>query len=267
MRNFLILIFCLFLFGCKTFVGSNTSGKIEDKGMLGETVVTSVGNADEAATISKEEVQVEMTHGPEDKFIIEYKSEKDGDVREIVEKIQRDDEKIVIQEPVKNLKVTYLPSKGATTTVKGAALEASTGTSGEDKAAVTAAILRNSKTIQYVGIALILGGLGVLGILKQRGQGSIVSGVGVGLIILQSTLANPIWSWVMVLGLVGLPVIWGYSYFRKRSLNKSLVIGIESLKQNYPDSTDGIKRTLGTVMSKSDRKEVKEIKAKNLSNN
>jgi hypothetical protein len=263
----LVILFSLFcLIGCKT-LSLNSSGKIKETGAFGETVVNSVGNAKDPATLDRQEVEVTLNHKKGDFLVLDI-NEDSGLVKEILKIDEKTIEKISdeekspqkIEAQKKDIRVTYYPSNDSVTKIKGVDVKASTGNSRKDDAAITTAVLRNSKTIQYVGIALVVAGAAMFGFLKLSGQGGIVATVGVGLIILQSTLANPIWSWVMVIALVVIPGIWLWNSYKRGAFNKNLVKAIEKAKEGSPEIKKKIEDALSKEMEEKDKKEVKKIK-------
>lgn len=266
MKVFVIFILLFSLIGCKT-IGSNTSGKIKDDGNLGKTIVTSVGNAKDPATLDRQEVEVTLNHKKGDFLVLDV-DEKSGFVKEILKidekKVKKTEENETQEEKLienKNkIRVTYYPSNNSVTKITGIDVKASTGNSRKDEAAIATAVLKNSKTIQYVGIALVVAGAAMFGFLKLSGQGAVVSGVGVGLIILQSTLANPIWSWVMVGALVILPGVWLWKSYKRGIFNQKLVKNIEKIKKSSPETKEKIDSILSEEMDEKDKKEVKKIK-------
>jgi len=260
-KFFLIFLTGIILTGCVTGRKSaNTAGKITESGNFGTTMVEGVGNAEEEAKLDRQEKSLIIKHKKGD--ILTFKAKKPpSSIGAIIESIGGESpEDISNMDLLEEFEITYKPQDGALTSIASISTKASTGISGEDTAAVTAAILKNTKMIQYVGIALILGG-GVLGfVLKVPVQGGAVGAIGVALIVLQSTLSSPIWIWVVIGLPVGLGAAWLYHLKRNSSTLKSTIKAIEEYKKTAPQNKKTLENILGRHMSSSDKKLIKSKK-------
>jgi hypothetical protein len=236
-------------------------------------MVHGVGNTDTPATLDSQDVDFSIKHKSGDLIEIDLMANSKF-VKNLFEKKLVSEGKtpteakealsLVTEDPLgEKIKIKYFPSSGSTTSVKGSLTKASTGNSKEDKSIITGQILGNSKTIQYTGLLLVIAGAGIAILLKQRTQGALVGLVGVGLVILQATLANPIWSWVMVGVLVVLPLFWLYKSYKQGNLNISLVKSIEKIKAAAPEKITEIKDILKEEVSPM-RKEIDKIKSENI---
>ncbi len=259
-KGFLLFLAALLLTGCITGKKSaNTAGKIVESGNFGTTEVQGVGNADEEAKLDRQEKSLIITHKKGD--ILSFTSKKPSLIKEAIKSMGRESpENVLEMDLFEELEVIYKPQEGAQTSIASISTKASTGTSGEDTAAITAVILKNTKMIQYLGIALLIGG-GVLGfVFKVPVQGGAVGAVGIALIVLQSTLSSPVWLWVIIGLPVGLGVAWIYHWRKKDSTLKAVIKGIEDYKKTAPQSKPILENILGRHTSPSNKKLIKSEK-------
>jgi len=268
MKKFFVLLVFLALTGCGIVRGpTNTAGKITEIGELGTTVVQGVGNAEEPAVLDRSEQNITISHTEGDELVFKAK----GDTKDLIETILRDQEgpvnpenKISVKKiSPKNkdqIEIVYFPTTGSTTTLKAIETHAATGSSREDTAAITGEILSNTKTIQYVGIALVLTGLGLGFYFRVPMQGGIVSAAGVGLIVLQSTLANPMWSWVILGILAVLPIAWLWHLYKGKSTKDAIIKSIDEFKKKNPQVSNDLENVLSKNMDASHKKSVRNIR-------
>lgn len=150
---------------------------------------------------------------------------------------------------------------GDTIHVTSQQTSANSGNSRENPMFKINAIMQNTKAIQYTGIGLIVLGVGLVVIFKVRYQALLLSALGIGMIILQSTLANPLWSWVLIIGVVLLPLFWLYHLYKNNDILATIVISIEELSKNRPEAAKEIKDILNKNMNKSHKIHVSLLKS------
>lgn len=220
MRLFLILVF-FFLSGCATFA---PRASISD----GDTHIRSNINSKYPATMEKEESYIEITH-------------KKGDI-------------------VKTNDFTFYPVAGSTTNVNTKKVTANSGVSYEDLSKNISAVLKGTKPLQYAGIGILVIGIIIGVIFKVYVQGGLLAASGAGMVILQSTLVNPIWAWIMIGLVIILPAIWLFRLYKKDKTNKKIIDAIEDYKKENPSQVLNLENILRKKMDKSDKAEVKKVK-------
>ena len=270
------LLFLFFLFsGCET-ISPNTAGQIIDKGIAGETTVVGVGNSETPASLDRQENTFQINHQDGDELVIEGRGPR-APIEEISRLINgspseltvndtqqmSDPNSFVETETFEDWKVTYHPKAGAVTQLTGVNVKAATGNSRVDIAAQTRELMKNTKTIQYVGIGFLIAAAAWGFIFKTPFQAMVIGGVGVGLIILQATLANPIWSWVMVFLVLGLPAFWIYHYLTRKKEGETLekiIPKIDEFATKYPQHGEELLNLFGRSMSDIHKKIIKKKK-------
>lgn len=276
MKYILLVLSILFLgifTSCQT-PNLNTPGQITDRGVAGETSVVGVGNAETPASLDRQENTFTINHKDGDMLVIEGEGPALFDhIIKIVgenKNLQLNDKNEMV-DPTTTLKnnqfenwtITYKPKTGATTQITGINVKASTGNSRVDIAAKTRETLKNTKTIQYVGIGFLIVAAAWGFIFKTPFQALIIGGIGIGLIILQATLANPIWSWVMVLLVLGLPAFWIYHYLSRKKEGETLervIPKVDEFVENNPESGQELLNLLGRSMNDKHKKVIKNKK-------
>lgn len=274
-KNLSVVFYVLLLAGCVTPSNLNTAGEISDKGPAGQTTVLGVGNSETPARLDRQENTFTINHRDGDELVIEGRGPRAPleeisrffDGKENLE-VNEDNQMVnqnssVSSESFQDWRVTYKPKEGAVTQLTGIDVEAETGNSRVDIAAQTREIMKSTKMIQYVGIAFLVAAAGWGLIFKTPFQAMIIGGIGVGLIILQSTLANPIWSWVMVALVLVLPAFWIYHYWQRKQEGEALekiIPKVDEFAQKYPDQGEELLNLFGRSMNDNHKKIIKKKK-------
>lgn len=247
--NVLFLFSLIVLAGCSTSNQQYQSGgKISHKSPMGDSIVLGADNSESPAELNRKDSEINFSHKEGDVLVIQAKTAEGAfeSIKNLFSKTEgnqseENSENISIQNSNDEIKITFFPKEGASTHFKGSNIIASTGYSREDAAAITREIFQNTKYIQYAGVLFIVAGSLVIIVLKAKGQGIFLASIGTGMIILQSTLHNPMWSWVMILLVIFVPAFWIFYHFRNKKSLKVVVKGNELFMEKYPEMAEAFK--------------------------